>query len=116
MDSLLTQLFLDHRVEILKRIATDFKIDESSILSKYAEPDHIKMICTWKTNRGAMCTNPTMCGFSVCQKHHGKPPPKRKRIPMFHNHKVGETPSVPCVLCETFGDQLDTALPELEIM
>lgn len=116
MDSALTELFLAHRVSILRRIAADFSLDESVILSRYANPDPIKMICTWRSNRGGLCSSPAMCGFSVCTKHHGKAPPKEKRVAMVHNHKIGETPHTVCMLCEMFGNPLDPNRPELEIV
>ena len=117
MDSALTTMFLGHRVEVLKRIASDFKLDESALLAKYADPAPINMICTWKSNRGTLCTNHAMCGFAMCNKHHGKKvTTKRKRIVMVHNHKIGETPQSVCELCEMFGNPLDPIRPELEIM
>lgn len=117
MDAALTSMFMGHRVDIIKRIAIEFKLDESELLKKYAEPEPIKMICIWKSNRGTMCTNPSMNGFTTCHRHHGKKvTTKRKRIAMVHNHKIGEEPHTVCVLCETFGNPLDPVRPELEIM
>ena len=116
MDSALTALFLDHRVEILKRISHEFKLDESELLAKYSEPDPIKMICTWKTNRGSLCKSAAAIGYSMRIKHIGKSPPKRKRVHLMHTHKIGETPDTICTLCELYGDPLDPVRLELEIV
>ena len=116
MDIDLTHIFLAHRVEVLKKIAIDFSLDEKALLTRYSQPDEIKMICMWKSNRGGLCKNPTICGFSMCTRHYGKATPKQKRITLFHTHKIGETPDSPCFLCDMYGDPLDANRPALEIM
>lgn len=116
MDTALTNVFLAHRVEVLKKIAADFSLDEKTLLSRYGQPDEIKMICIWKSNRGGLCKNPAMCGYSMCTRHYGKAAPKQKRVVMVHTHKIGQAPDGMCMLCEMYGDPLDANRPVLEMM
>ena len=79
--------------------------------------------CTGINIRGNPCRNKCIEGETFCEKHDPSKPPTtkktkrpKKRDVHVHNHAPGETPSEPCVLCQTHGDIFDPNVIKVEFV